>query len=177
MSKKEAPVEAPPDAAGTAGAAGASDAPQPPAAGIPRKTWYWIGGITLAVWLFALNTGNTWVLLVVGVLTLALIGAILWALRTIRKHKGTMSLLQGAVASPEARKEALAKLSEGKDAGSPTNVFARSQLLATDDPQAALQLLGTIELRNYPPAAGRSRCRCLSDSDRRRPGRQRPGRG
>jgi hypothetical protein len=92
------------------------------------------------------------VLIVVGVLTLLLIGAILWALRTIRKHKGTMSLLQGAVASPEARKDALAKLSEAKDATSPTNVFARAQLMAPDDPQGALQLLGTIELRSYPPA-------------------------
>jgi hypothetical protein len=128
------------------------EVPQPPAGGIPRKTWYWIGGITLAVWAFAINTGNTVVLIVVGALTLVLIGAILWALRTIRKHKGTMSLLQGAVASPEARREALAKLSEGKDAGTPTNVFARAQLLASDDPQGALKLLGTIELRNYHPS-------------------------
>ena len=158
MTKKKAPAEATPEATPAAAIQTITDAPaepevpQPPQAGIPRKTWYWIGGITLAVWAFAINTGNTVVLIVVGVLTLVLIGAILWALRTIRKHKGTMSLLQGAVASPEARKEALAKLSEGKDANSPTNVFARAQLLATDDPQAALQLLGTIELRSYPPA-------------------------
>jgi hypothetical protein len=154
VTKKEAPAEASPAAATqtTTDGSGAPEAPQPPQAGIPRKTWYWIGGITLAVWAFAINTGNMWVLIVVGVLTLLLIGAILWALRTIRKHKGTMSLLQGAVASPEARKEALAKLSAGKDANSPTNVFARAQLLATDDPQAALKLLGTIELRSYPPA-------------------------
>jgi hypothetical protein len=157
VTKKEAPAAAP-DATNEAtneatnDASDAPEVPQPPQAGIPRKTWYWIGGITIAVWAFAINTGNTWVLLVVGVLTLLLIGAILWALRTIRKHKGTMSLLQGAVASPEARKDALAKLSEGKDAGSPTNVFARAQLMATDDPQAALKLLGTIELRSYPPA-------------------------
>jgi hypothetical protein len=143
VTKNEAPAEATPEV---------PEAPQPPAGGIPRKTWYWIGGITLAVWAFAINTGNTVVLIVVGALTLVLIGAILWALRTIRKHKGTMSLLQGAVASPEARREALAKLSEGKDAGTPTNVFARAQLLASDDPQGALQLLGTIELRNYHPS-------------------------
>ena len=104
------------------------------------------------MWAFAINTGCTWVLIVVGALTLVLIGVILWALRTIRKHKGTMSLLQGAVASPEARKDALAKLSEAKDASSPTNVFARAQLMAPDSPQGALQLLGTIELRSYPPA-------------------------
>jgi outer membrane PBP1 activator LpoA protein len=105
------------------------------------------------VWAFAINTGNTIVLSVAGALTVLLAGVLLWALRTIRKHRSTVSLLQGAVASPEARREALAKLSEGKDAKSPTNVFARAQLLAADDdPQAALKLLGTIELKNYPPA-------------------------
>ncbi len=128
-------------------------APAPPAAGIPRKTWIIIGVIVVAVWAFAINTHNTIVLIVAGVLTALLAGVLLWALRTIRKHRSTVSLLQGAVASPEARREALAKLSEGKDAKSPTNVFARAQLLAADDdPQGALKLLATIELRSYPPA-------------------------
>jgi hypothetical protein len=142
---KDQPSDVAPEAA-------APEAPQPPVAGISRKTWLWIGGITLAVWAFAINTGSMWVLIVVGALTLVLIGMILYALRTIRKHKGTMSLLQGAIASPEARKDALQKLSAGKDAGTPTNVFARAQLMATDDPPAALDLLATIDLRNYPPA-------------------------
>jgi hypothetical protein len=141
---KDQPSDVAPEAA-------APEAPQP-VAGISRKTWLWIGGITLAVWAFAINTGSMWVLIVVGALTLVLIGMILYALRTIRKHKGTMSLLQGAIASPEARKDALQKLSAGKDAGTPTNVFARAQLMATDDPPAALDLLATIDLRNYPPA-------------------------
>ncbi|HEX8108106.1 MAG TPA: hypothetical protein VF516_10290 [Kofleriaceae bacterium] len=141
-SKTEAKTEAETDAA-----------PAPPAAGIPRKTWIIIGVIVVAVWAFAINTHNTIVLIVAGVLTALLAGVLLWALRTIRKHRSTVSLLQGAVASPEARREALAKLSEGKDAKSPTNVFARAQLLAADDdPQGALKLLGTIELRSYPPA-------------------------
>jgi hypothetical protein len=148
-----------PDAKAGAGAEAASgaeatpDAAPPPAAAIPRKTWIIIGAIVVAVWAFAINTHNTIVLIVAGVLTALLAGVLLWALRTIRKHRSTVSLLQGAVASPEARREALAKLSEGKDAKSPTNVFARAQLVAADDdPQGALELLGSIELRNYPPA-------------------------
>lgn len=142
MTTNEAPSEAAPDA------------PQAPAAasGIPRKTWLWIGGITLAVWAFAINTGNAIVLIIAGVLTVVLAGVLLWAFRTIRKHKSTMSLLQGAITSPEARRDALAKLSEGKDANSPTNVFARAQLLASDDPQAALKLLGSVELKAYHPS-------------------------
>ena len=107
----------------------------------------------VVLWAFAINTGNTIVLIVAGVLTAVLAGIVLWLLRFVRKQRRTHSLLQGAVASPEARREALAKLSEGKDARSPTNVFARAQLLAADDdPQGALKLLGTIELKSYPPA-------------------------
>lgn len=140
MTTNEAPPQADPSA------------PQPPASGIPRKTWLWLGGITLAIWAFAINTGSRIVLLVVGTLTLVLIGVILWALRTIRKHKSTISLLQGAASSPEARRDALAKLSGAKDANSPTNVFARAQLLASDEPQEALKLLGSVELRNYHPS-------------------------
>jgi type II secretory pathway pseudopilin PulG len=140
--------EASPDAA--------PDAPEPPAAppaaGIPRKTWIIMGVVTAAIWAFAISTRSTIVLGIVGALTAVLIGVLLWALRTIRKHRSTVSLLQGAAASPEARREALAKLSGGKDASSPTNVFARAQLLAADDPQAALKLLGTVELRNYHPS-------------------------
>ncbi|HEX7841395.1 MAG TPA: hypothetical protein VF469_28145 [Kofleriaceae bacterium] len=128
------------------------EAPAAPQAGIPRKTWIIVGGATAALWAFAIYTGSTGVLIAVGVLTALLIGVIIWALRTIRKHRSTVSLLQGATASPEARREALAKLTGSRDASSPTNVFARAQLLAADDPKAALALLGTIELRNYPPA-------------------------
>jgi hypothetical protein len=140
--------EAPTDAAPETPAA-----PQPPTmGGIPRKTWLWIGGITLAVWAFAINTGNTIFMIIVGALTAVLLGVLLWAMRSIHKHKSTVSLLQGAIASPEARREALAKLSEGKDANSPTNLFARAQLLAQDDPPGALNLIKSIELRAYPPA-------------------------
>jgi len=140
-----------------AGPAAAPDAapeppPAPPVGGIPRKTWIIIGVVTAAFWAFAINTGSPIVLSVVGVLTAVMIGVLLWALRTIRKHRSTVSLLQGSMASPEARRDALAKLSEGKDANTPTNVFARAQLMAADDPQAALELLRTIELKNYPPA-------------------------
>jgi type II secretory pathway pseudopilin PulG len=145
VTKKAPPAEAAPEAAPDA-------PPAPPASGISRKAWLWIGGVTVAIWAFAINTGSTVVLAIAGVLTAVLAGVLLWAMRTIRKHKSTVSLLQGAIASPEARREALAKLSGGKDANSPTNVFARAQLLAADDPEAALKLLGSVELRNYHPS-------------------------
>lgn len=131
-----------------------SAAPAEPAAigGIRRKTLIWIGVIALAVWAFAIQTGSTVLMIIVGVLTLVLVGVLLWAFRMIRKQRGVVSLLQGAAASPEARRGALEKLTNAKDASSPTNLFARAQLMAQDDPQPALELLGSIELKAYPAA-------------------------
>ena len=143
MSTNEAPSDA---------ATVAPDAPQPPATGISRKTWVTIAAIVLAAWAFAIYTGSIVVMIIVGVLTALLAGVIIYALRTIRKHKSTMSLLQGAVASPEARRDALAKLTGAKDASAPTNVFARAQLLAADDPEGAIKLLKSVELKSYHPS-------------------------
>lgn len=143
VSTKQAPIEAPTEAA-----------PEAPAAvsGVSRKTWLTIAVIVILAWAFAFYTGSTVVMIIVGALTAVLIGVVLWALRTIRKHKSTISLLQGATASPEARRDALAKLNEAKDANAPTNVFARAQLLAADDPEGAIKLLNSVELRSYHPS-------------------------
>lgn len=140
MPTNEAPVDAAPDA------------PQAPAGGISRKVWIRIAIVVAAVWAFTIYTGSTVLLIIVSALTLLLIGVLVWALRTLRKHRDTISLLQGAAASPEARADALAKLSSAKDKSSPTNLFARAQLLSADDPQGALKLLGSVELRSYHPS-------------------------
>ena len=138
-----APEAAPTDAA---------DAPaQPQLGGIKRKNLIIIGVIAALAWAFAINTGSMVLLIIVGVLTVVVLGVLLWAFRMIRKQQGMIRLLQGAT-SADSRRDALAKLTEGKDAGTPTNVFARSQLMAADDPKAALALLETIELKGYPPA-------------------------
>jgi hypothetical protein len=131
----------------------ATDAPPaPPQVGIPRKTLYWIGGITAAIWAFAISTGSTVFMIIVGILTALLAFVLIRAYLFINKQKKVVGLLQGATASPEARRDALSKLEAGKDAGSPTNVFARAQLTASDDPKAALDLISTIALKDYPPA-------------------------
>jgi hypothetical protein len=119
--------------------------------GISKKRIIIIVAITAAAWAFAISTGSLVVQIIVGVLTVALIAILLLSFRMMRKQKRVVDLLQGSTASPEARKSALAKLGEGKDAGSPTNVFARAQLQAQDDPEAALRLLDTVELKQYPP--------------------------
>ena len=125
---------------------------QPPQPGIKRKNLIIIAVVVAAMWAFAINTGSTVVLIIVGVLTALVAGVLLWAWRMLEKQKGLVSMLQGAVESPEARREALAKLDAAKDADSPTNTFARAQLMAQDDPKAALALLEKIDLKKYPAA-------------------------
>jgi tetratricopeptide (TPR) repeat protein len=124
----------------------------PQVGGIKKKTLITIAVVTLAVWAFAVQTGSTILMIVVGVLTALLLGVVGWALLQLRKQRGLIGLLRGAADSPEARRDALAKLDGQKDAGEPVNVFARAQLLAADDPKAALKLLETVPMSKFHAA-------------------------
>ena len=120
--------------------------------GIKKKTLITIAVVTLAVWAFAVQTGSTILMIVVAVLTALLLGVVGWALLQLRKQRGLIGLLRGAADSPEARRDALAKLDAQKDANEPVNVFARAQLLAADDPKAALKLLETVPMSKFHAA-------------------------
>lgn len=131
-----------------------ADEPQaapPQLGGIKRKNLLVIAVVVALAWAFTINTGSTVLMIIVGVLTAAVLGVLAWAFRAIRKQQRMIRLLQGAT-NADSRRDALAALSQGKDAGSPTNLFARAQLLAADDPKAALALLEPLELRTVPPA-------------------------
>ncbi len=129
------------------------DAPQPAqVGGIKKKNIIIIGVIVAVVWAFTIQTGSTVLLIITSVLTVILAGVLIWAFRMLRKQKGLVNILQGATQSPEARREAIAKLSEGKDANAPVNLFARAQLIAADDPKEALKMLEPVELSKFPPA-------------------------
>jgi len=121
----------------------------PQVGGIKKKTLITIAVVTIAVWAFAIQTGSTALMIVVAVLTALLLGVITWALLQLRKQRGLVGLLKGAADSPEARRAALAELDARKDASSPVNVFARAQLLAADDPKAALKLLEPVGLKTF----------------------------
>lgn len=103
------------------------------------------------MWAFTINTGSTVLLIIVAVLTALVLGVLIWAFRQISKQQRMMRLLQGATTS-DARRDAIAALAGGKDANTPVNVFARAQLLASDDPKGALAMLEKMELRTFPPA-------------------------
>lgn len=124
----------------------------PQVGGIKKKTLITIAVVTILVWAFAAQTGSTALIIVVAVLTALLLGVIGWALLQLRKQRGLVNMLKGAADSPEARRDALAKLEAQKDAKSPVNVFARAQLMAADDPKAALKLLEGVGIKGFNAA-------------------------
>lgn len=148
MAKKDAPAPTPPADADAADAG----PPVVQQGGLKRKNLIVIAVVTALVWAFAIQTGSTVLMIVVGVLSVALAGVLIWAWRMMAKQRGLVSLLQGSASSPEARRAALAQLDSDKDAGSPVKVFARAQLLAQDNPKGALDLLSKTELKAFPPA-------------------------
>jgi Tetratricopeptide repeat len=127
--------------------------PAPPqVGGIKKKTLIIIGVVVAAMWAFAIQADSLVLMIIVGVLTALVAGVLIWAFRMLRKQRGLVGMLQGATQSPEARRDALAKLTAQKDADSPVNVFARAQLLAQDDPKAALKLLEPVGIKGYQAA-------------------------
>jgi hypothetical protein len=92
------------------------------------------------------------------VLTLALAGVLLWALRYARRSRAVASIVRDAGDTPEARKEALSKLETDFKKDDTGAVFARAQLLMQEDPRAALAALETINLdKVLAPVADQAR--------------------
>ncbi|MCC7538454.1 MAG: hypothetical protein IT379_19675 [Deltaproteobacteria bacterium] len=80
-----------------------------------------------------------------GLLTAAALGFGVWLFRMSRKAQGVASILQQAT-DEAGRKQALEQLEAGdqKDA---LNALARAQLLSQEDPEKALEVLETIDLK------------------------------
>ena len=142
-------TESPPEPADSAPASHSPEGPRVEG-GLKKKQLIIIGVVLALAWAFAINTGSTVLIIIVGVLTALVLGVMLYAFRMLSKQRRVVSLLQQGAASPEGRKEALEKLNAAKDANAPTNIFARSQLMANDDPKGALKLLESVELKVFP---------------------------
>ncbi len=87
----------------------------------------------------------------VGVLTLGLIGFGIYVIRMTKKSAVIFDIMQGAT-DPEGRAAAIAKLrarggGKGKDAMA---ALAHAQLVAQDDPKAALEILDAIDVAKAP---------------------------
>ncbi len=132
-----------------------SPVPQTPTSPLlNRKALTTVAGFVAAFWLIAMMTGSKIVIGIVAVLTVAVIGGLIYVWRLTTKQRAMLDLLQTASASPEARKHALAQL-EAQDKGGKdvVNQIARAQLLAQDDPDAALAMLESIDLAKVPASA------------------------
>jgi hypothetical protein len=120
---------------------------------IPRKTLIVVGVVAAALWAMAIGSGSASFMITVGVLTAMLLGLLTWGWRLVRKQRKLATLIQGAVESPEARREALASLQAGKNSNKDlAKVYAQAHLMAADDPAAALALLESVPAKKIPVA-------------------------
>jgi hypothetical protein len=118
--------------------------------GLPRRNLT-IAGVVLALfWVLAIYKVSWPLIILLAIITLAAAGVLFWAYRLSRKQKGLMSMLEGAVTSPQARKDAINKLTNDKDANDPINIFARAQLEAADDPAQGLKTIESLDLKSFP---------------------------
>ncbi len=122
-----------------------------PPGGLQWRNVAIIGGVVAILWVTAFASNSKAFIIVVAVLTLVVAGALFWIYRWASKQRKLMELLQSANVSPEARKEALAKLKAAPDADKDVmNAIARAQLQAQEDPDAALTTLESVDLKKVP---------------------------
>jgi hypothetical protein len=119
-------------------------------------------GVRLGIPLLVLWVGafilNGWIpKVVVGVLTLALGGLALWAVRFAKRSRAVAQIVGGAD-TPEARKEALARLETDFKKDDTAAIFARAQLQMQEDPREALKTLEQVDLKKVmAPVADEAR--------------------
>ncbi len=102
-----------------------------------------VGGLVAAV--TQSSTVRTVALVVPGVLSLLVVGVLVWTMRQAKKARGVASILRG-VETAEDRKAALEKLESDYKKGDPAKLFAKAQLEMQEDPRKALATLEQIDL-------------------------------
>jgi hypothetical protein len=115
--------------------------------GIPLLV-LWVGAFILNGWIPKA---------IVGALTLALAGLALWAIRFAKRSRAVAQIVGGAD-TPEARKEALAKLETDFKKDDTAAIFAKAQLQMQEDPREALKTLEQVNLQKVmAPVADEAR--------------------
>jgi hypothetical protein len=104
-----------------------------------------VGLPLLGFWIIALIIGRPWALAGMGVVTAAAIALAAWAIRFTTRTRAVANIVKGAD-TPQARKEALAKLETDFKKGDTAAIFARAQLQLHEDPRVALQTLEQVDL-------------------------------
>ena len=112
----------------------------------PKKLGLRVGLVLLVLWIVAILITRPWAFIGAGVLTVGVVGLVVWVLRFASKTRSVASLVQGAD-TPEARKQALAKLETDYKKTDTAAIFAKAQLLMAEDPRKALEALEQVDLR------------------------------
>lgn len=110
---------------------------------IPLVGVWLLGGLIAGV-----STGRTAITVAIAVpavITLILLGIVIWALRQAKRARGVASILSG-VETAEDRKAALERLGKDYKKKDPAAIFAKAQLELQEDPKAALATLEQIDL-------------------------------
>ncbi len=110
-----------------------------------KKLGVRIGIPVLVGWVIAFLIPHWIAKAVMGVITVAIAGILVWAFRYASKSRAVVDILKGAD-TPEGRKEALQKLESDFKKDDAAAVFARAQLEMQEDPRAALKTLEQINL-------------------------------
>jgi hypothetical protein len=129
------------------------EAPNPLGPEQLKQTFLRVGLILAALWLVGFlvfgMSQTRWVeiaaLAVPGVLSVVVVGTLLWTLNQAKKAQGVASILRG-VETAEDRKVALEKLEADYKKGDPAKLFAKAQLEMQEDPRKALATLEQIDL-------------------------------
>jgi hypothetical protein len=104
-----------------------------------------VGLPILGFWIIALIIGKPWALAGMGVVTVAAIALVTWAIRFTNKTRAVANIVKGAD-TPQARKEALSKLETDFKKGDTAAIFAKAQLQLHEDPRQALKTLEEVDL-------------------------------
>jgi hypothetical protein len=112
----------------------------------PKKLGVRVGIPVLVIWIVALVIMKSWSLIGAGAISVVALVLVVWGIRFANKTRAVASLVSGAD-TPEARKLALAKLDTEYKKSDTAAIFARAQLLMSEDPKKALEALEQIDLK------------------------------
>lgn len=107
-------------------------------------------GVAFAViWGLVIASGSKVAMIVLGVITVAIVGFGAYAWRWFNKQKRLIEIVQKGTESPEARKAALEELSAKGDKDT-ESLLARVRLEMEEDPHKALETLEKVDLAKVP---------------------------
>jgi hypothetical protein len=104
-----------------------------------------VGLPLLGFWIVAIVIGRPWAFAGMGLITVAVAGLAIWAIRFASKARAVADIVKAAD-TPQARRDALSKLETGFKKGDTAAIFAKAQLQLHEDPRTALQTLEQVDL-------------------------------